>query len=186
MWYDVLISFFKSLGHGIITGSLDDDPSGMATYSQAGAQFGFGLLWLIVVRYPLIIAIQEMCTRIGLVTDVGLASVIKRKYYNRIVYLIASLLLFANIINMGPDIGAMADSLRLIFPQFPVVLAAILFSITILLLEITIIYKRYVNLLHFFALSLLFYIVAASIVGGNIGQIIYSIIIPHIELMNLQ
>ncbi|MDQ6723484.1 MAG: divalent metal cation transporter, partial [Thermoproteota archaeon] len=182
MWYDILRSFFKTLGPGIITGSSDDDPSGIATYSQAGAQFGFGLLWMTVLLYPLIIAIQEMCARIGLVTGGGLASAIKRKYPRKIVYPIASLLLIANIINIGADIGAMAASLRLIFPQIPVIVAAVSFTITTIFLEIFITYRKYVKILRFLALSLLVYIVTAIIVGGNINQIIYSSIVPHIEL----
>lgn len=170
------------MGPGIITGSSDDDPSGISTYSQAGAQFGFGLLWMIVFLYPLIIAIQEMCARIGLVTGGGLASAIKRKYSKRIVYPIVILLLIANVVNIGADFGAMAASLRLIFPQVPAIVADVLFSITILLLEITITYKKYVKILYFFAFFLLVYIITATIVGGNITQIIYSTIVPHIEL----
>ena len=170
------------MGPGIITGSSDDDPSGIATYSEAGAQFGFGLLWMAVLLHPLLIAIQEMCARIGLVTGGGLASAIKRKYSKKIVYPIASLLLIANIINIGADIGAMADSLRLIFPQIPAIIAAVSFAAAILILEIIITYRKYVKILRFLALFLVVYIITATIVGGNINQIIYSSIVPHIEL----
>lgn len=170
------------MGPGIITGSSDDDPSGIATYSEAGAQFGFGLLWMAVLLHPLLIAIQEMCARIGLVTGGGLASAIKRKYSKKIVYPIASLLLIANMINIGADIGAMADSLRLIFPQIPAIIAAVSFAAAILILEIIITYRKYVKILRFLALFLVVYIITATIVGGNINQIIYSSIVPHIEL----
>ncbi len=175
-------SFIKSLGPGIITGSSDDDPSGIATYSQAGAQFGFGLLWLIIILCPLIIATQEMCARIGIITGGGLASAIKRKYSNKIVYPIASLLLIANTINIGADIGAMAASLRLLFPQIPVIIASVSFVVVILFLEIVITYNQYVKILRLFALFLLVYVITALIVGGNLYQIVYSSLIPHLEL----
>jgi NRAMP (natural resistance-associated macrophage protein)-like metal ion transporter len=109
--------FLKSLGPGIITGASDDDPSGIATYSQAGAQFGFGMLWLALFQYPLMIIVQEMCARIGLVTGNGLAAVMRQKYSSKTVFPIA-LLLIANTVNIGADIGAMAASIRLVFPIY--------------------------------------------------------------------
>src|SRR5678815_4535945 len=93
------------LGPGVITGASDDDPSGIATYSQAGAQFGFGMLWMVLFLYPLMTAVQEMCARIGLVTGSGLGGVIKKSHSNIIVYPLASLLVIANTINIGADIG---------------------------------------------------------------------------------
>jgi Mn2+/Fe2+ NRAMP family transporter len=100
------------LGPGVITGASDEDPSGIATYAQAGAQFGFGLLWLVLILYPMKTIIQEMCARIGLVTGSGLSAVIKQKYSRKIVFPITILLLIANTINIGADIGAMAASIR--------------------------------------------------------------------------
>lgn len=123
-----LKQLLKSLGPGIITGASDDDPSGIATFSQAGAKFGFGMLWLVLFQYPIMTAIQEMCGRIGLVTGGGLAAVIKNKYSNKVVFPLASLLFLANTINIGADIGAMSASVRLIFPQIPFIVATISFA----------------------------------------------------------
>jgi NRAMP (natural resistance-associated macrophage protein)-like metal ion transporter len=119
-----LSGFSSSLGPGIITGASDDDPSGIATYSQAGAQFGFGMLWLTIFQYPLMVVVQEMCAKIGLVTGSGLAAIMRQKYSRKVVFPIAFLLLIANTINIGADIGAMAASTRLcIYPQLPVIIA---------------------------------------------------------------
>ena len=115
----------EKLGPGIISGAADEDPSGIATYAQAGAQFGFGLLWLVLILYPMKTVIQEMCGRIGLVTGSGLSAVIKQKYSKKIVVPITILLLIANTINIGADIGAMAASIRLVFPYIPVIVATI-------------------------------------------------------------
>jgi NRAMP (natural resistance-associated macrophage protein)-like metal ion transporter len=115
----------KSLGPGIITGASDDDPSTIATFSQAGAQFGFGMLWLALFQYPMKAVIQEVCARIGLVTGKGLSSVIKKRYSKKVVLPLASLLLIANTINIGADIAAMGASIKLVFPQLPVIVAAL-------------------------------------------------------------
>lgn len=103
----------NSLGPGLITGASDDDPSGIVTYSQAGAGFGLGMLWMALFLYPLIAVVQEMCARIGIVKGDGLAFVMRKKYSKKVVLPIASLLLIANTINIGADIGAMGASIRL-------------------------------------------------------------------------
>src|SRR5215217_7196799 len=131
-----LKQLLKSLGPGVITGASDDDPSGIATFSQAGAKFGFGMLWLVLFQYPLMTVIQEMCARIGLVSAGGLAAVVKKKYSKKVVFPIAGLLFIANTINIGADIGAMSASVRLIFPQIPIILATISFATFILTAEI--------------------------------------------------
>lgn len=171
----------KSLGPGVITGASDDDPSGIATYSQAGAQFGFGMLWLALFQYPLMTAIQEMCARIGLLTGSGLATVMKRKYSKRVIIVLTTLLLVANTINIGADIGAMAASVRLVFPQIPIIVAALSFAVFILGSEILIPYNKYVKILKYLTFSLFAYVVTAIIVGGNWNQILISSIIPHVE-----
>ena len=150
------LSFFsilKNLGPGLVTGAADDDPSGIATYSQAGARFGLGLLWMAIFQYPLMTAIQEMCARIGLVTGKGLASVIKKKYSNKVVLPLASLLLIANTINIGADIGAMGAAARLIFPDLPFVLTTLLFTTFVLVVQIYVPYKRYVKILKYLTIS---------------------------------
>jgi Mn2+/Fe2+ NRAMP family transporter len=121
-------NIFKHLGPGIITGAADDDPSGIATYSQAGAKFGFGMLWMVIYLYPMMAVIQEICGRIGLMTGDGLAAVIKRKYSNKVVLPLASLLVVANTINIGADIGAMGASVRLVIPQLPFFVPTLLFT----------------------------------------------------------
>jgi len=175
-------NFFKSLGPGVITGASDDDPSGIATYSQAGAQFGFGALWFAPFQYPLMSAIQEMCARIGLVTGGGLGNAIKKQFSKKVVFPITGLLLIANTINIGVDLGAMASATQLIFPQIPVFAAAICFTAFVVGAEIFLPYKKYVKVLKFLTFSLFAYVLTAIIVGGNIEHIILSSIIPHVEL----
>src|ERR687888_295672 len=126
-------------------------------------------------------AVQEMCARIGVVTGSGLSAVIKQKYSRKIVLPLASLLLIANTINIGADIGAMAASIRLVFPQLPVIVAALLFTAFIILSEVLVPYSKYVKILKYLTISLFAYIATAIIVGGNLNQILAAILIPHIE-----
>lgn len=175
-------NFFKNLGPGVITGASDDDPSGIATYSQAGAQFGFGALWFAPFQYPLMNVIQEMCARIGLVTGGGLGNAIKKQFSKKVLLPITTLLLVANTINIGVDLGAMASATQLIFPQIPIFAAAICFTVFVISAEIFLPYKKYVKVLKILTLSLLAYVLTAVIVGGNIEQILLSSVIPHIEL----
>jgi NRAMP (natural resistance-associated macrophage protein)-like metal ion transporter len=174
-------SILKSLGLGIITGAADDDPSGIATYSQAGASFGFGMLWMALYQYPLMTVIQEICARIGLITGDGLAAVIKKKYSNKVALPLASLLLIANTINIGADIGAMGAAMKLVLPQTPFVLATLIFTAFILLVQILVPYRLYVKVLKFLTLSLFAYIATAIIVGGNAYDLLMATLIPHIE-----
>jgi len=171
----------KIFGPGIITGASDDDPSGIATYTQAGAQYGTGALWFSLFLYPLIATVQEMCGRIGLLTGSGLAGVIKKKYSKKTVFPIITLLLVANTINIGADIGAMSASVILIFPGFPILLVTLVFTVTIILSEILIPYQKYVRILKYLTLSLLAYFVTAIIIGNNWQQVFTASIIPHIE-----
>ncbi len=171
----------KSLGPGLVTGASDDDPSGIATYSQAGTQFGFGILWLALFQYPLMTVIQEMCARIGLITGDGLNSVIRKKYSKKIVLPLTSLLLIANTINIGADIGAMASSVKLVFPQFPIIWANFCFTAFIIATQILVPYNKYVRILKYLTLSLFAYIITAAVVGGSWHQLLVSSVIPHIE-----
>jgi Mn2+/Fe2+ NRAMP family transporter len=155
-------SILKSLGPGVITGASDDDPSGIATFAQAGAQFGFGVLWLAIFQYPVMATIQEMCARIGLVTGKGIAAVIKSKYSNKVVYPLASLLLIANTINIGADIGAMSASVRLLFPQIPFLWTSLGFAIFMVISEILVPYNRYAKILRYLTISLFAYIATAE------------------------
>jgi NRAMP (natural resistance-associated macrophage protein)-like metal ion transporter len=174
-------SFFKILGPGWITGAADDDPSGIATYSQAGAQFGFTTLWMALFMFPMMFVIQEICARIGLVTGSGLAGIVKKRYSKKTVYPIISLLLIANTINIGADIGAMSASVKLVFPYLPIVIVTILFTGLIICAEIFVPYRKYVTILKYLTLSLLAYMITAFIVGENWTQILVASIIPHVE-----
>jgi Mn2+/Fe2+ NRAMP family transporter len=121
-------------------GASDDDPSCIATYSQAGARFGLGLLWMSLFQLPMMIVVQEMCARIGLVTGKGLG---------KVSYTLSTLLLIANTINISEDIGAMAASTKLVVPDIPIVLATFIFSAIIISAEILISYEKYLRLLKY-------------------------------------
>ncbi|MFZ0514824.1 MAG: divalent metal cation transporter [Candidatus Nitrosopolaris sp.] len=175
------LHWLKSLGPGLITGASDDDPSGIATYSQAGAQFGFGMLWMALFQYPMMTVIQEMCARIGLITGGGLNTVIKRKYSSKVVLPLTSLLLIANTINIGADIGAMAASVRLVFPELPIIVATLCFTVFILASQILVPYNKYVKILKYLTISLFAYIITAILVGGSWSQVLVATIIPHFE-----
>jgi NRAMP (natural resistance-associated macrophage protein)-like metal ion transporter len=177
----ILRSVSQIFGPGVITGASDDDPSGIATYSQAGAKFGLGIIWMSLFQLPMMIVVQEMCARIGLVTGKGLAGVIKSKYPKKILYPVASLLIIANTINIGADIGAMAAAARLIFPILPIIVSTISFTVLIIIPEILIPYKKYTRILKYLTLSLFAYVLTAIIVGGNWEQIFFASIIPHFE-----
>lgn len=176
-----LSKFWRRLGPGLVTGAADDDPSGIATYSQTGAQFGFGMLWTALYQIPLLIAIQEACARIGLVTGRGLAGVVKAHYSRKILTGVVLLVVVANVINIGADIGAIAASLKLVL-NLPFVFYAVVSAISIVLLEVFISYKNYSKFLKWLALSLFAYPVTAFIVKQNWGEILRATLIPHIQL----
>ncbi len=170
----------RILGPGLITGAADDDPSGIATYSQTGAQFGFGQLWTALYQLPLIIAVQEACARIGAVTGKGLAGVVKEHYSKKLLTAVVLLVVIANTINIGADIGAIASASQLVF-DLPFAFYAIVSALVIVLLEIFISYKKYVKFLKFLTLSLLAYPITALIIHEPWGQILKATVIPHME-----
>lgn len=173
--------FFKVLGPGVITGAADDDPSGIATYSQTGAQFGYGLLWTAVFMLPFQVGVQEACARIGAVTGKGIAAVVKQHYSKKILYAVVLLVLVANTINIGANIGAMAAAAALIIPVNFVILTLI-FTISILLLEIFTSYKVYSKILKWLCLSLFAYPITVFIVAQPWETLLKATFIPHIEL----
>src|SRR6201986_3379587 len=128
------------LGPGLTTGAADDDPSGIATYSQTGAQFGYGQLWTALYMLPFMTAVQETCARIGLVTGKGIAAVVKQHYSKPVLYSVVGLVVVANTINIGADIGAMAAAANLLIPM-PFIVLTLLFTVLILVLEIFTNYK---------------------------------------------
>jgi NRAMP (natural resistance-associated macrophage protein)-like metal ion transporter len=170
----------KALGPGLITGASDDDPSGIATYSQAGAKYGMALLWVMPLIYPLLVAIQEISARIGRVTGKGLSSNIRSHYSKSIAMVFILLLVIANTINIGADIGAIGEAIKLLGSGHSLTYS---FIITVLscLLIVFIPYTKYVRILRFLTLSLFSYVIVVFIVNVDWLEAIHSIIIPHIS-----
>jgi NRAMP (natural resistance-associated macrophage protein)-like metal ion transporter len=168
------------LGPGLVTGAADDDPSGIATYSQTGAQFGYGQLWTALWMLPLVTAVQEACGRIGNVTGKGLARNIKDHYSLRTLRLLVMLLTAANLINIGADIGALGASAALII-HIPVSGLMVVFTLLILTLEIVVSYRRYAKVLNWLTVSLLAYPITAFFVPEPWVTILRATFVPHIE-----
>ena len=168
------------LGPGLITGASDDDPSGIATYSQAGAQFGYATAWVMLFTWPLMCAIQEISARIGRVTGKGIAANLRDHYSKPLLYGIVALLLVANFINLGADLGAMGAALRLLVGG-PVGLYVVLFAAACTVLEIFSSYQRYVKILKWLTLALFAYVATAFVVHMPWGEVAYNTFVPHIS-----
>lgn len=173
--------FLRIIGPGLITGAADDDPSGIATYSQAGAKFGYGQLWTVILMYPLMVAVQEACARIGAVTGKGIAAVARKNYSKTILFTVVFLVVLANTINIGADIGAMIASVELIFPV-PGIVIALLLILFMLFLEVFASYKIYARILKYLSLALLAYPITAIIAGQNWSEVLRATFIPKVEL----
>lgn len=173
-------NFWFLLGPGLTTGASDDDPSGIATYSQTGAQYGFGLLWLAAFTFPLMAIVQEMCARIGLVTGRGLAGNIRRHFSKRVLYVSTLLLFSANTFNIGADIGAMASATQLILPKLGFTALVVGFTIIILLVQIFTPYVRYARYLKYLALVLFAYILSAVLSHPDWGDVIRHAVVPTV------
>ncbi len=171
---------FKVIGPGVITGAADDDPSGIATYTQAGAKFGYNQLWTILCILPLLTAVQEACARIGAVTGKGIASVIKKHYSKKVLFFAVTLILVANTINIGADIGAMAEATQLLIPANFTILA-LFFTFLILFLEIFLSYRAYSKVLKWCALSLIAYPVTVFLINNPWLEILKATFMPRIE-----
>ncbi|MGE5626696.1 MAG: NRAMP family divalent metal transporter [Solirubrobacterales bacterium] len=176
-----LRKFFKKFGPGFITGASDDDPSGIVTYSQTGALFGYSLLWLTPFSFPFVMAIQEMCGRIGLVTGKGLSAILKKHYPKWVLFIAVTLLFTANTVNIAADLGAMAASAQMVF-GLSFTFWIFFISCLIIFLEIFISYNSYSRVLKFFALCLFAYFITAFMVKQDWNLIIKSIVIPDIKL----
>lgn len=172
--------FLKILGPGLITGAADDDPSGIATYSQTGAQFGYGQLWTAIFMLPFQTAVQEACARIGAVTGKGLVAVIKDHYSKKIVYAVCILVLVANTINIGADLGAMAAATQLVLP-INFVFLCLAFTVFVLFLEIFLSYKVYARILKWLALALISYPLTVFLIHQPWKTILRSTFVPHFE-----
>lgn len=153
--------FWHQLGPGLTTGAADDDPSGIATYSQTGSRYGFQLLWLAAFTFPFMAVVQEMCARIGLVTGRGLAANIRRAFPAWILYATTGLLFLANTFNIGADLGAMAAATRLLAPELSFGILLVGFTLVSLALQIFLPYARYARFLKWLSLVLLAYVLTA-------------------------
>jgi NRAMP (natural resistance-associated macrophage protein)-like metal ion transporter len=169
------------MGPGLITGASDDDPSGIATYSQAGAQFGYSLGWTLLLTYPLMCAIQLISARVGRVTGRGLAGNMRRHYPAPLLYSLIGLLMIANTINIGADLGAMAAAARLLVDG-SMMIYVVGFGLVTVLLEVFVRYSRYVSVLRWLSLSLLAYVAVVFVVGVPWLTVARDLVLPRISL----
>src|SRR5919202_2524467 len=168
------------LGPGLITGASDDDPSGIATYSQAGAQFGFALSWTLLFTYPLMAAIQEISARVGRTTGHGIAANLRRHYPPWVALVLIPLLFLANTINLGADLGAMADALSLLVGG-PHLLYVVVLGAVSLAAQVFLQYTRYVSVLKWLTLSLLAYFGTVLVVKVPWGEALSGLFIPTLS-----
>lgn len=173
-------NYWKSLGPGLTTGAADDDPSGIGTYSQTGAAYGFNLLWMAGFTFPFMAIVQEMCARIGLVTGRGLAANIRQYFPKWVLYLTTFLLFFANSLNIGADLGAMAKATQLLFPHVSFTSLILGFTIFSLGLQIFTSYEKYARYLKWLALVLVSYVLSALTVNLNWQEVLQKAVIPTI------
>jgi NRAMP (natural resistance-associated macrophage protein)-like metal ion transporter len=173
-------SFWKRLGPGLITGAADDDPSGIATYSQVGARFGYGILWTAFFTFPLMVGIQVVSARIGRVTGKGLAANIRKHYPPWLLYGIVTLLLLANTINIAADIGAMGAALKLLIGG-PAHLYAVGFGVVSVALQVFVPFPRYSPILKALTLALLAYVITPFVVRIPWGEVVYETMFPSIS-----
>jgi NRAMP (natural resistance-associated macrophage protein)-like metal ion transporter len=174
-------NYWHMLGPGLTTGASDDDPSGIATYSQTGAQYGFQYLWLSIWTYPLMAVVQEMCARIGLVTGRGLAGNIRVFYPKRILYVCTILLFAANAINIGADLGAMAKAVQLLNPNLNFSFIVISFAVISLGLQIFTPYVRYAKYLKWLALVLFSYVLSTLLAHLDWGDVLSHAFTPTLH-----
>ncbi|HEY1835680.1 MAG TPA: Nramp family divalent metal transporter [Candidatus Saccharimonadales bacterium] len=172
--------YWRTLGPGLTTGAADDDPAGIATYSQTGAQYGFQLLWMSALTFPLASIVQEMCARIGLVTGRGLAGNIRTVFSRKMLYACSLLLFAANAFNIGADLGAMAQGVQLLFPKWGFTVLVIGFAILMLGLQIFTPYERYARYLKWLAMVLLAYILSAILAHLHWSTVLKHAVVPSL------
>ena len=173
--------YWSILGPGLITGASDDDPSGIATYSQAGAGFGFATLWTAIITFPLMAAIQEMCARIDMVTKEGLTGTLKKKYPKSILYLVAIVSFPAITLNIGADIQGMGAVANLLIPQIPIFVFSIVITILLIFFIIKFPYTKVSAILKWLCLSLFLYFVVPFLVHADWIKVMRSTLIPTIH-----
>ncbi|MBI2409706.1 divalent metal cation transporter [Candidatus Kaiserbacteria bacterium] len=172
--------YWNTLGPGLTTGAADDDPSGIATYSQAGARYGFQLIWTSFFTFPLMAVVQEMCARIGIVSGQGLAANIRSHYPARILYAVTALLFAVNAFTIAANLGAMAAATRLLLPAASSEMLVIFFALFSLFLQIFTTYARYAKYLKYLALGLLSYVAVALSLGLDWGDVFRHLVLPSI------
>jgi NRAMP (natural resistance-associated macrophage protein)-like metal ion transporter len=175
------LNLLRVLGPGLITGAADDDPSGIATYSQVGAQFGYGLAWTLVLSYPLMVSIQEISARIGRVTGFGIAGNLRRHYPSWLSGSVVLLLLTANLINLRADLGAMGAALKLLV-HGPALIYVVAFGVLSAGLQIFTRYARYVSISKYICLALFSYVICAFMVKVAWTDVARAIVWPPLSL----
>lgn len=170
---------FKNVGPGVITGASDDDPSGIATYSQAGAKFGYGLLWMSLFTLPLMYAVQEMSARLAMVTGRGLSDIIRHHVSGRTVLVLSVMFFIVNTVNIGANLGAMAAALQLVLPG-SFFLYLILIAAVVIVLEFFTSYKQYTVILRWLILSLFAYVITAFVTPQDWGAVLRNTLIPNL------
>jgi NRAMP (natural resistance-associated macrophage protein)-like metal ion transporter len=173
--------YFSRLGPAVVTGAADDDPSGIGTYSQVGATFGFGLLWLAPFTLPLAAAVQETAGRLGLTTGHGLATSIARRFPRPVLWFAVALVCVANVFNIGADLAAMASAVRLLVP-IPFAVIIVVVAIGLIGLEVSISYRRYSKVLRWLTLSLVTYVVVLFVVHVDWPAVLRATFLPSISL----
>ncbi|MBC2653505.1 NRAMP family divalent metal transporter [Novosphingobium aerophilum] len=169
--------WYKVLGPGLVTGAADDDPSGVGTYSQVGAQFGYGMAWTLFFGFPLLASIQAVCAQIGAVTGKGISQNLRQHYPPALLRGVVTLLLIANVINIGADLGAMAESLALLLPG-PALAYVAMFGVLSVGLEIWLSYDRYAGILKWSTLSLFAYVAVVFVARVPAGEALRGTLVP--------
>lgn len=170
--------FFKALGPGLITGASDDDPSGIATYSQAGAKFGLATLWTALITFPLMAAVQEMCARIGIMTSVGLTTTLKKHYSKTLLYVMLFFSVPAIILNIGADIAGMGAVANLMFPSISPMIFSVVFTILLVIVIVYLPYHKIVAVLKYLCLSLFLYIAVPFFTHPDWSNVLRHTFIP--------
>jgi len=173
-------SFFADLGPGLITGAADDDPSGISTYSVAGATFGYAPLWTALISFPLMVSVQLMCARLGMVTGRGLASVVRRRYSRLVLWSACLVLVVANVINIGADLGGMADVSQMV-TGVSVFFWTPFYAVTIIALLFWLSYRRIAKIFKWLTLVLFAYVATAFLAHADWGAVLRSTFVPHVE-----
>ena len=178
--HNPLVRYFRNLGPGLVTGASDDDPSGITTYSVAGAALGYGMLWTALATFPLMAAVQLICARIGLVTGRGLAGTIRRHYPRPFLYVACLLLLVANVFNIGADLAGMADATHMLTGVPPLV-SVPMFGLAVLLATVYLTYARFAQYLKWLTGVLFAYVLAALLAKPDWRQVAVATVVPSLR-----